>query len=1198
MANLQETLEGFIRIISSIIPNNLNPKLWVARNYDIFGANQNFSNIDELVSFHPNKMKRGMRGTVQNYPSAGQSTDFKMMTEPQLLLDANGDSIITIDNFTNFWQTIETISPEVVRVYNYAPDGPNGAAPPYPYTQAYEYLWSAEYNPQKNHRWMRFRDDDVDDNGDGIYDNWTVPISLNAYSSGDYVENRFQRYALLKPDQDLTSVGQLDTDRYYIIITGMVTIDDVDFTEGRRFKYESGSTYVFDSGTVVQETNVPPPRTDEFGNPNNEPAGWYDTPPSGSDLLWMITAQKSVYGQLKSEWVIKRVEEKPNYVRYSYSAEPHPDTLCSTTEDASEGTPADIRLNDAGWTKTFIDQTFMAYREDNPNIPGEYTKWEIEKIAGESGEYVDRVFKLFPINIDPDAPELQPPTNRNPQNEGWSDAPVEETATDINYVSEAHKFFDGTLKTPWSKPVPYTGKSTYQDTIDASPGDDFKTDPNTGQTVPDSIVLTAKLYKGVEKLWEAGLNITFKWIRVYDNGAIDDTEASTDTNSDFYYMPSIGVPGSPGYLFDKQRVTIKPDAVTGKAVFRCEMQLETGGDPIDFEEEVSILDITDGLDARNLSITADNQLLIYDTSNSEFVPANIVLRAYYSNLGSPNLYWYYYNGSAWVSIATGQDTYSATADSYFTADGTAQEARFAVSTHPTDPMQADGETYFSDFITIGKTSAAGLGAPGENAVIALLDNETHTVVLDTTTTQPFSGEIGDGGKATTKVEMWDGGTKLSIGVVGAGNDVEMTISSDNPNITFASKYGNQGTDSEKYGEVYVDSWGAGERSAVCTIVLTYNTRQYIKQFSVGSTMDAPGAIILDIDCDTGLEWTPSQRGNKTVVGNLYDSNVLQTSGYQYRWLIDGNALSDSRGSWSEANRTMTLSRTDVGSTGDITCEVRKTGEATSLRSRTVKFTDVLDAKMYIAWTDALTVNNSNKIPDGTDPASLPVVVNGVTWVLSTDSYWETHTAEYQAIGEEVVSGNSSTWIWTYPQDFRGEKGDQGPNGDYFYNMFKVDGSNVPASDATILDMKNAEWSRIPATSGIIWMTTGRFNGTDDVLGGDGYPPDTSTPELGWSDPIKLTGSDGIGGDPGDTGWAMEPALVADGDDREVIQVADWIGGTGSKPGHIGEYVGSGGFVSDIAQAINVKGRAVQVQVGGNTWNLPGPFDGDIWIDRE
>jgi hypothetical protein len=713
MANLQDTLEGFIKVISSIIPNNLNPKLWVVRNVDIRGASQNFAELQELVDFHPFKMVRGMRATVQNFPTVGRSTDFKLVFDPGLMVDGNENSIVTIDNYATYWQELETTTPSSVRVYEYAPDGPGGGSPIYPYTLAGESNWQPEFDAQKNHRWLRFRDDDVDANDDGIFDNWTVPISLNSFQTGDYVENRFQRYALSKPDQDLTLLSDLENQRFYVINTGNITIDGATFESGYRFEYNLSNSVVFGVGAVLRETNLAPSRINSQGQPNNEPAGWEDIPPLGTATLWIITAQKSVYGQLKSPWVIRKIDERPNYVRYSYKSEPNPNTLVDNNTSASDGSQGDTDLINAGWIKTFTDQTFMAYRDDDG--VGGFTDWQIEKISGESGEYIDNVFKLYPINSDPDSPSVVAPVSRTPENEGWSDSPLVETATTINFISSARKFFDNTLKTAWSNPVPYTGRSTYQDIISSDLGDEFKINPNTNppEIAPLLITLTNKIYKGADKIWEqAGVTITFVWERVYNDGAIDSTEAGDTDESNFYYLPASGTPGTTGYFFNNQKISINPEAVKGKAVFRCTATLSTAGDPIVFEEEFSIVDISDAIDAKNLSVTADNQILIYDTVSAVFVPSNIELRAYHSNLTNPIYYWYAGTTGAWgLPILSGQDTYTALASAYFAATATAEEARFAVSTHPTDPDLADGVQYFTDTITIGKSSSAGIGSP-------------------------------------------------------------------------------------------------------------------------------------------------------------------------------------------------------------------------------------------------------------------------------------------------------------------------------------------------------------------------------------------------------------------------------------------------------------------------------------------------------
>lgn len=66
------------------------------------------------------------------------------------------------------------------------------------------------------------------------------------------------------------------------------------------------------------------------------------------------------------------------------------------------------------------------------------------------------------------------------------------------------------------------------------------------------------------------------------------------------------------------------------------------------------------------------------------------------------------------------------------------------------------------------------------------------------------------------------------------------------------------------------------------------------------------------------------------------------------------------------------------------------------------------------------------------------------------------------------------------------------------------------------------------------------------------------------------GAPGARGPDGDDGWSPVFATVSDGA-RRVQQLVNWIDGTGTQPGDIGKYVGLTGFVTDIADAIDIRG---------------------------
>lgn len=68
------------------------------------------------------------------------------------------------------------------------------------------------------------------------------------------------------------------------------------------------------------------------------------------------------------------------------------------------------------------------------------------------------------------------------------------------------------------------------------------------------------------------------------------------------------------------------------------------------------------------------------------------------------------------------------------------------------------------------------------------------------------------------------------------------------------------------------------------------------------------------------------------------------------------------------------------------------------------------------------------------------------------------------------------------------------------------------------------------------------------------------------------GLDGLDGDTGPRGYVgWSPVFSAQPiGDRVVLRVVDWTGGEGQKPA-VGQYIGSSGFVTDPAQAVDIRG---------------------------
>ena len=96
---------------------------------------------------------------------------------------------------------------------------------------------------------------------------------------------------------------------------------------------------------------------------------------------------------------------------------------------------------------------------------------------------------------------------------------------------------------------------------------------------------------------------------------------------------------------------------------------------------------------------------------------------------------------------------------------------------------------------------------------------------------------------------------------------------------------------------------------------------------------------------------------------------------------------------------------------------------------------------------------------------------------------------------------------------------------------------------------------------------------EDFVGGSGTQPTGIGQFLGTrgltSSPDEAVDIRGPQGAPGDAGWSPVLSYIADGD-RVVAQIIDWVGGDGSKP-DIGNYIGVSGEVSDIADGVDVRG---------------------------
>lgn len=1177
---MADNLNGKIQVQGELVPDGGSTKQPLADVKYVTGAPQTFQSIAELIAFHPNLMKRGMQAQVVESATEDdvlKITTFILMAEPSIMFNPQTLAIlVTEDNYLDYWTASNEQFSNFNRVQEYAPDDTNGARPPYPYedTPAFEANWTPVFDASKGHKWLRFRDDDVDANMDDVFDNWTVPIALGAsILGGDFISNRFTRVvvnATLASNQgELVVINLIANDTgHFQVLTGDIDVDDngdiTNLTVGRYFKYDAGFTYTFNNGATAIQTLIPPTTTINSASNDNglytvasglDSILYTDDIPVGTDQLWEIVGQKSVYGSLKSDWVLRKVSEDPSLTRYSSGFTGLPDTVCGLNDNAADE-PFNTDLNNLGWSESFIlGAAYLATREENGAPP--WTAWQIQKVAGESGEFKDRVFKLFPINTDFD--QEPAPVGADAIAEGWSDTPLQETAEEINGVSEATKFFDQTLKTPWSTPVAYTGQDSFNDLIVSDFGAAFKYEPNSATPtvpVPTEMTLEAQLFSGILALWPDSL-ITYAWTRIYDDGAIDNVVADGDTGKTFYFLGTSGTAGQPDYKRFAQRLVVTNQAVNGKAVFECVQTLTLpDASTLVFTDEFVITDVTDGKDAKSLDVSADNQLVLYDVGGAAWSPTEVRLSAFQNNLPTGfTLFWYEETApNVWTKLVSGVGGYTFVAKPYggqmvidvttvYTADGDLEEKRYAVSNIDGDPTTADNIATFVDFIQVTKTDSSATAVDGEQAVFGILDNEAHVIILDDVTIIPVGGEIGASGKAVTLISVYDGSTRIVQGA-GAGK-YTVALATSNGGITPNQQV--SGNDVL----VYINSWTSGERSTNITATISYETGdargtiEIDKIFSLNSTLDAAGGInVLISSADGRFEFTAADLTDIDLAAELYNDKLTPTlqdpASFWYSWKVGVGAWETvKKGGGGTLGELRTVTRAEIRFNALV--EVRVLTNASPIipddiiRTNSIAINDVQDGQTYHLYATDVKPFSEPAAP----PATIDPAVGNSTWKpsLSPDpTIWAvdgTKTA-YATWGNPAVP----EYVWSDVYQVGAEAGDQGGQGGGYYRMYSTydngvvkptfPNGNTGTIEQNFAGVGQSKWLGFLPNVDKIWVIERLyqgFTGTSDgvKINGSGLLKgldDSVVPAVTnsvWSEPILLSGTDGTDGLNGNNG---------------------------------------------------------------------------------
>lgn len=337
--------------------------------------------------------------------------------------------------------------------------------------------------------------------------------------------------------------------------------------------YEDGSYNDVRFQWVLKSIGKPArPESMINGTPNNDPEGWLDVPtvPEGEDYanyietynLWKINAIKGVYGDLISEWSDPvMISTNPELVRYG--------VIASNKE----------YFNDLYWRGYYsIGDKYKASRATLDD------DWIVEAISGESGEYIDYVFKEFSNSYEPvlaDAPQTILGYGTN----DWQDGAFTTTDGFTLYVSTSRKYSDGSFSTPWSIPVRFDGKDTIRTVV--TPIDNLGTifkyvyDGGIKVVTPTSLKFEAKIYKGNVEIPSS--NVTkVEWYRgTYESGSlIPKLLIGSEPNR------NIQISGTNDTVLE-----IFPENIDNEQTFTARVFLLEE----DYFDSISVLDATDGV---------------------------------------------------------------------------------------------------------------------------------------------------------------------------------------------------------------------------------------------------------------------------------------------------------------------------------------------------------------------------------------------------------------------------------------------------------------------------------------------------------------------------------------------------------------------------------------------------------------------------
>lgn len=703
------------------------------------------------------------------------------------------------------------------------------------------------------------------------------------------------------------------------------------------------------SGTILEPETPPYSLPDGNGGQmlNNSPVdpaygAWQDiaTLPAGANVsdytLWEIQAPKNVYDQLKGPWTKRMIEINGDIIRYSETLSPDPNSLCTVTQSAAPGTTIHTDLENAGITAV-PNGGYQIFRWKREKLGvNNYTRWEFEKIANESGEYVDFRFREFPEELvahiinNPDGiydisfrggdGKTFRPTDKEP--EGWSDSYYVPKPGYRIFGVNTRKFFNDELRRPWSDPTPVGGGDSLTGSIDSDKGNDFKQNSNQEYQFTQ-MTLTASMYMG-DRLLNLTDPIAYQWTRIYNGGG------------------DVTIDGADNFGTARTAV-VKTDDVNGKAIFQCvQVWTKPGGLTQTLTLEYEILDIKDGLNARLLTLQWNSN--IFFVNGTVTSPEVIRLRAIEENIfdADSNLVWKRTDYTTYSAAGFSWDNIAALAFTGKTLSIVPADFNGTFNTYVYYCMAEDSlGLRFYDEVEVTRIAVEA----GADSFFVNLSNSTDQVATnaDGTLVDPtFSNDY-------TKYQVFEGGVEVTNAFT-VSAAVENVVSDGGTSNTVSVAVDAAAK------RVKLSAWGTSVRSATATITFTRTnadatTTTLTKDFKFIRQKGFTDLQLVDIDSTGGFTFKPGDTTSKTLTANISKNSVYINSAdyanYTIKW-YDENSDHDINTIPADdvipvaTGRTYLLSPESVNFKNTVLCVVT-TPEGYKI-SRKVDITEIMDSK--------------------------------------------------------------------------------------------------------------------------------------------------------------------------------------------------------------------------------------------------------------